>query len=178
MLNSDFTELYWYSLNVYIFPENSSNQSCAFTVWKLRKFSLTLFWQNFRESNVFTKENTKELISRNFFSVRENFSFFHTVALLQDSFNWFRFHEKFVKAKQRFGRIIFIGNFNFTKFHSKWKFLLSATECLDENSVKLKSVTYQQRIDLTEKAKCKCFHEKTKYVLGKIQNRFELSHLW
>ena len=51
------------------------------TVWKLRKFSLTLFWQKFRESNVFTKEITKELISRNFFSVRENFSFFHTVTL-------------------------------------------------------------------------------------------------
>ena len=44
-------------------------------VWKLRKFSLTLFWQKIRESKSFTKE----LISRVFFSVREIFSFFHTV---------------------------------------------------------------------------------------------------
>ena len=29
------------------------------TVWKLRKFALTLFWQKFRENNVFTKEITK-----------------------------------------------------------------------------------------------------------------------
>ena len=29
------------------------------TVWKLRKFTLTLFWQIFRETNVFTKEITK-----------------------------------------------------------------------------------------------------------------------
>ena len=82
MLNSDFTELYWYSLNVYIFPENSSNQSCAFTVWKLRKFSLTLFWQKFRESNVFTKE--LKLIWRNILSVIwERIShFFNTVVKL------------------------------------------------------------------------------------------------
>ena len=31
-------------------------------VWKLREFSPTHFWQKFRESNVFTKEITKELI--------------------------------------------------------------------------------------------------------------------
>ena len=44
------------------------------TVWNLRKFSLTLFIQKFRESIVFTKEVTKELISRNIFSARENFT--------------------------------------------------------------------------------------------------------
>ena len=49
------------------------------TLWKLRKFSLTFFWQKFRETNGFTKEITKELISRNIFSVRENFRNFHTV---------------------------------------------------------------------------------------------------
>ena len=49
------------------------------TVSKCRKFSLTLFCQKFRESNSFTREVTKELISRNIFSVRENFSCFHTV---------------------------------------------------------------------------------------------------
>ena len=30
-----------------------------YTLWKLRKFTLTLFWQKFRQSNVFTKESTK-----------------------------------------------------------------------------------------------------------------------
>ena len=49
------------------------------TVWKLRKFSLTYFWQKFRQSNGFTKEITKELIWRNISLARENFSFFHTV---------------------------------------------------------------------------------------------------
>ena len=50
-----------------------------YTLWKLRKFSLTQFSQKFRESNVFTKEYTRELISRNISYVRENFLFFHTV---------------------------------------------------------------------------------------------------
>ena len=40
---------------------NFHTVSC--TVWKLREFSLTLFWQKFRESNVYTKEITNELIS-------------------------------------------------------------------------------------------------------------------
>ena len=31
-------------------------------MWKLLRLSLTHFWQKFRESNVFTKEITKELI--------------------------------------------------------------------------------------------------------------------
>ena len=43
-----------------------------FTVWKLWKFTLTHFWQKFRESNIFT--NFTEV-----FLVRENFFFFHTV---------------------------------------------------------------------------------------------------
>ena len=37
------------------------------------------FERKFRESNIFTKEGTKVLISRNIFSMRVNFSFFHTV---------------------------------------------------------------------------------------------------
>ena len=43
------------------------------TIWKLRKFSLILFSQKFRENNGFTKEVTKnkeELISRNIFWMR------------------------------------------------------------------------------------------------------------
>ena len=49
------------------------------TVWKLWNFSLTLFRQKFRESNGFTKQITIELIWRNIFSVRPNFSFSHSV---------------------------------------------------------------------------------------------------
>ena len=49
------------------------------SVRKLRKFSLTHFWEKFRGSTVFTKEVTKELISRNNFLVRDSFAFFHTV---------------------------------------------------------------------------------------------------
>ena len=33
------------------------------TVWKLRKFTFTLFWQKFRETNVFTKEIDKYLVN-------------------------------------------------------------------------------------------------------------------
>ena len=46
---------------------------------KLQNFSLTPFWQKFRETNVFTKEITTELISRKKISAIENFSFLHTV---------------------------------------------------------------------------------------------------
>ena len=40
-----------------------------------------IFEKKFRESTVFTKEVTKELISRNIFSAGENFAFFHTVTV-------------------------------------------------------------------------------------------------
>ena len=46
-------------------------------MWKLRKFTLTLFWQNFRENNTFTEVVTKELISRFFFGESEFFVFPH-----------------------------------------------------------------------------------------------------
>ena len=61
-----------------------STKSTGNTVWKLRKFTVTLIWQKFREINVFTKENTKELIWRNFLWVTVNFSFFHTVPSILD----------------------------------------------------------------------------------------------
>ena len=48
------------------------------SVWKLNKNALTLFWQKFRECNVLHKDS-KELISRNIFSLKVNFLFFHTV---------------------------------------------------------------------------------------------------
>ena len=34
---------------------SSSTLYCMYTMWKLLRFSLTHFWQKFRESNVFTK---------------------------------------------------------------------------------------------------------------------------
>ena len=43
------------------------------TVWKLWNFSLTLFRQKFRESNVFTKEITKEMIWRNILIMKSQF---------------------------------------------------------------------------------------------------------
>ena len=56
------------------FREINSCHRRSTVLWKLWKFSLTLFWQKFRETNSFTKEITK-LIWRNIFSVRVNFSF-------------------------------------------------------------------------------------------------------
>ena len=64
--------------------------------WILLKFNVTLFRQEFRESKVFTKENTKELIWRNFLWVTVNFSFFHTATAtvfrktsVKLTFHWF-----------------------------------------------------------------------------------------
>ena len=36
-------------------------------VWKLMRFSLTFFWQKFRENNVFTKEITRVNLTKYFF---------------------------------------------------------------------------------------------------------------
>ena len=49
------------------------------TVWKLRKFTLTLFWQKFRESNGFTNKITKYLVdlTKYFFSESKFFIFPH-----------------------------------------------------------------------------------------------------
>lgn len=41
---------------------------------------LTQFLAKFRENNVLTKRITRELIWRNIFLIRENFSFFHTAS--------------------------------------------------------------------------------------------------
>ena len=49
----------------YFFVESEFLILSHCVVWKLQKYSLTLFWQKFRESNVFTKE----LIWRNILSV-------------------------------------------------------------------------------------------------------------
>ena len=59
-------------------------------------------WQKFRESNGFTKENTKWLIWRNIYTARVNFSFTFRTNFLWNSFTnqqWIilmkRFHEIF-----------------------------------------------------------------------------------
>ena len=44
-------------------------------VWKLQKFTFTLFWQKFRENNAFAKQVTKELISRKDFGESKFFIF-------------------------------------------------------------------------------------------------------
>ena len=64
----------------------SKNKKPNGEVWMADRVEITeilshTFWQKFREINGFTKEVTKELISRNILLVRENFAFFHTVTL-------------------------------------------------------------------------------------------------
>ena len=78
-------------------------------IWKLctQFYCHTYLWQKFRDNNAFTKEVTKELIWRNFFSVTVNFSFFHTVNSLFSH----NFDKNFVKA------IILLNiNVNLTKY--------------------------------------------------------------
>ena len=55
------------SRKIWVTEKFCNFQTVRYTVWKLHKFSLTLFSQKFRESNVFTKEFAKKLIWRIFF---------------------------------------------------------------------------------------------------------------
>ena len=71
-LTKDF---FWLMYNYLHF---SSLHSTDYTEWQLLRFGLAHFWQKFRESNVFSKENTKASIWRNIFLVGLNFSFCHT----------------------------------------------------------------------------------------------------
>ena len=57
------------------------------TVWKLRKFTFTLFWQKFRENTFYYVEMLLKCWFHEFFLVRMNFSFFHTVCECV-SFSW------------------------------------------------------------------------------------------
>ena len=76
---------------------------------EITEISLTLSWQKIREINGFTKEVTKELIWRNIFSVRENFSFFHT--------------EKFVKSSDLFSNELHCKLFSRNLFQESLKSL-------------------------------------------------------
>ena len=86
---------------------------------KLRKISLPLFWQKFRESNIYYTNFTIEMISRNIFSVWENFSFFHTLCdigycnkflknLFSRNFHWKVMSVKFCNIHTEHGKITLI----------------------------------------------------------------------
>ena len=73
--------------------KKNNSETLMNSFFSCRKFGLPLhsvekreiyffFWQKFRESNVIIKEITLSLVSRNFYSVRVNFSFSHTVLLV------------------------------------------------------------------------------------------------
>ena len=66
----------------------------VYTMWKLRKFLLPLFWQKFRESNVFTKEITKELIFEIVFIERDFLVFPHCAVQI----TVWKFGKNFVKV--------------------------------------------------------------------------------
>ena len=59
----DFTKFSWILLG-------SWNRTLWSTVWKLREFSLTHFWQKFRESNGFTNKLPKSWFDEIFFGER------------------------------------------------------------------------------------------------------------
>ena len=78
IFNVGFTE--FFAQSRWIFKSVENAQIFCSQCGNYRK-SLSLLWRKFRESNVFTKEITKELIWRNFLRMTVNFSFFHTVLL-------------------------------------------------------------------------------------------------
>ena len=55
-------------------------------VWCVWKFIITVFWQKFRESNDFTQEITKELVSRNFCQINS----FHSAEIAEILSHFFR----------------------------------------------------------------------------------------
>ena len=63
--------------------------------WILREFTLTLFWQKFRESNVFANKVTKDLISRKKFQCGKTWN-----SLLRKSFSSNQFCVKFCLGKK------------------------------------------------------------------------------
>ena len=69
-----FCEINIINVNVVFTKYLPKNNEMHSAVWKLRKFTITHFWQKFREINVFSKEVTKELIWRKKILVRENFA--------------------------------------------------------------------------------------------------------
>ena len=60
----------------------SRDYSTAHSLEITEIYSRTFVTKKFRENNVFTREVTKGMISRNIFWLRVNFSFLHTVLLI------------------------------------------------------------------------------------------------
>ena len=74
------------------------------TIW-FAHFTVTLFWQKFRESNVFTNNGiTKELVWRNIFSVTVNFSFPHLFHKKQEKCKIYS-HRKNISSNQLFSAV-------------------------------------------------------------------------
>ena len=107
-----FREFFWKNFN------NSTDFSkehwhCFHsTVWKLRKFTITLFWWKFRESILFTKEVTKSWFHEIFCVEREFLVFPHdkTVLKLREFFLthfWQKFRESNGFTKELIWRNIF-----------------------------------------------------------------------
>ena len=63
-------------------------KEAAYTVWKLRKFTLTFFGNNFVNAMVLRMKLLNTWFDKKFFSVSVNFSFFYTVACLLKWFSW------------------------------------------------------------------------------------------
>ena len=88
-------------------------------VWKLQKFSLTLCSQKFRESNCFTKEITKYLIWRNYFSLREFLVFPHCALHSHTvEFTKFLYHLKLFSWNHLYSKL-FTKEIVFTKIFQK-----------------------------------------------------------
>ena len=80
----------------------------------VQKFTLTLFWLKFRESNRFTKEITKQLIWRNIFFSESNFSFYHTTVWKYEKFGLTE-----IIFRQINSLVLFSKTVTFTKFLPK-----------------------------------------------------------
>ena len=116
-------------------------------MWKLREFSLTIFWQKFREINGFTRYISKELIWRNISMVIENLLCFHTVLLHRVEISGFFWHSDFTwnqfwsiwSQKAAFWIISAVLSFEFFVFCHIFKREISN----DQNSNPPKLLNYQ-----------------------------------
>ena len=82
-------------LNIPIIP----GRQCQIHSGNFRNSLSRIFGKKYRENNSFTKEITKDMIWRNIFSVRVNFSLYHTVRLISLEFyvkTWKKTHDEFI----------------------------------------------------------------------------------
>ena len=69
--------MFFSNIGFWQFLANAYFFSLIAIVWKIQKFTLTLLWQNFRESTVFSAKVSEKLSSQNIFSMREFLAFSH-----------------------------------------------------------------------------------------------------